>query len=473
LETIAMQDFRLLIDGHFVAGAHQLDVINPATEQSIARCPVADELQLNAAVAAAKKAFPAWSAKSVRDRAHLVGALGTALAERAEEFARQLTAEQGKPVDQARMEIMASTMVLRAFSQMDITPKILRENDKGKVIEIRAPLGVVATITPWNFPIILLMHKVGPALLAGNTIVIKPAPTTPLTTLLFGTICQQILPPGVINIICDRNDLGTALTTHPDVAKVAFTGSTATGKKVMAAAAGTLKRITLELGGNDAAIILDDVDPAATAAKIFRGAMANAGQMCVAIKRAYVPSSMYDAFCDQLALLAKAAVVDEGTVPGAQIGPVQNRAQYDKLKDLLADVRKTGNVIAGGTAIDRPGFFIAPTIVRDVTDSSRIVCEEQFGPILPVLKYDSIDEVVARVNDSTYGLGGSIWSKDIERAIAVAARIQSGTVCVNQSMAIDPVIPFRGAKQSGVGGELGEEGLFEYTQPTVINAVFA
>jgi acyl-CoA reductase-like NAD-dependent aldehyde dehydrogenase len=468
-----MPDFKLLIDGKFVAGAFEIDVINPATEKSIARCPVADEVQLNAAVAAAKKAFPAWSARSLCDRGALVGALGTALSGRADEFTRQLTAEQGKPLEQARMEVMISAGALGAISQMEITPKVLRDNEKGKVIEIRTPLGVVAAITPWNFPIILLMHKVGPALLAGNTIVIKPAPTTPLTTLLFGTICQQILPPGVVNIICDRNDLGAALTAHPDVAKVAFTGSTATGKKVMAAAASTLKRITLELGGNDAAIVLDDVDPVTTAAKVFRGAMANAGQMCVAIKRAYVPSSMYDTFCNQLASLAKAAVVDEGTVPGAQIGPVQNRAQYEKLKDLLSDVRKKGTVIAGGAALDRPGFFIAPTIVRDVTDDSRIVREEQFGPILPVLKYNSIDEVVARVNDSNYGLGGSIWSKDIERAITVAARIQSGTVCVNQSMAMDAAIPFRGAKQSGIGGELGQEGLHEYTQPTIINAVAA
>jgi acyl-CoA reductase-like NAD-dependent aldehyde dehydrogenase len=206
-------------------------VINPDTDKSIAHCPVADELQVNAAVAAAKR--------SVRDRGALVAALGAALSGRAAQFARQLTAEQGKPLEQAQMEIMASTGVLRAFSQMEITPKVLRENERGKVIEIRTPLGVVATITPWHFPIILLMHKVGPALLAGNTIVIEPAPTTPPTTLLFGTICQQILPPGVVNIIFDRNDLGASLTAHPDVAKVAFTGSTPTGKKVMAAAAST------------------------------------------------------------------------------------------------------------------------------------------------------------------------------------------------------------------------------------------
>lgn len=468
-----MSDFKMLIDGELVAGADEIDVINPATEQVVARCPVADARQLDTAVAAAKRAFPTWAARSVRDRGALVAALSAALAERATEFAQLLTAEQGKPLDQARMEIMASTGVLRAFSEMDIAPRILRDTARGRVIELRAPLGVVAAITPWNFPIILLMHKVGPALLAGNTVVVKPAPTTPLTTLLFGTLCQQILPPGVLNVLCDRNDLGAALTAHPDVAKVAFTGSTATGRKVMAAAAGTLKRVTLELGGNDAAIVLDDVDPIETAAKIFRGAMANAGQMCVAIKRTYVPAAMYDVFCDELARLAKAAVVDEGTAQGAQIGPVQNRAQYDKLKDLLVDTCANGTILAGGAAIDRVGFFIAPTVVRDIPDTARIVREEQFGPILPVLKYDTIDEVVARANDSEYGLGGSIWSSDIERAIAVAARIRSGTVCVNQPMAIDPAIPFRGAKQSGFGGELGEEGLYEYTQPTIINAVAA
>lgn len=468
-----MPESRLLIDGKFVPGAESMDVINPATEQSFAQAPVASRAQLEEAVAAAKRAFPAWSAKPVRERAALLAALSAALQERADEFARLLTSEQGKPLDHARMEIKISGHVLHAFSEMDIKPRTLRDTERARIIEVRSALGVVAAITPWNFPVILLIHKLAPALLAGNTLVLKPAPTTPLTTLLFGTICQQILPPGVVNVICDRNDLGAILTAHPDVAKIAFTGSTATGKKVMAAAATSVKRVTLELGGNDAAIVLDDVDPLEVSAKIYRGAMANAGQMCGAIKRAYVPSSMYEAVCAELGRLAKAAVVGNGMEPGVQIGPIQNRMQYEKLKDLLADARKTGTVIAGGDALDRVGYFIAPTIVRDIQDDARLVREEQFGPVLPVMKYDDIDDVIARANDSEYGLCGTVWGKDVDRAIDVAKRIQSGTVWVNQHMAIDPAIPFRGAKQSGLGGELGEEGLNEYTQPTIVSAVLA
>jgi acyl-CoA reductase-like NAD-dependent aldehyde dehydrogenase len=316
-------------------------------------------------------------------------------------------------------------------------------------------------------------HKVAPALLAGNTVVLKPAATTPLTTLKFGEICNKILPAGVVNVICDNNDLGGVLTSHPEVDKISFTGSTATGKKVMEAAARAVKRVTLELGGNDAAIVLDDADPVEVAGKVFQAAMMNAGQVCLAVKRAYVPAPLYDAFCDELARLANQAVVDEGTAQGAQIGPVQNKMQFEKLKGLLESAKAEGKIIAGGEAIDRDGYFIQPTIVRDVSEDARIVREEQFGPVLPVLSYDDIDDVIARANDTDYGLGGSVWGKDIDRAVSVAEKVQSGTVWVNQHLGLSPVIPFRGAKQSGIGGELGLEGLQEFTQAKIVNVKLA
>jgi len=354
---------------------------------------------------------------------------------------------------------------------MRLEQRTIRNEDGNKVIEHRTPLGVVASITPWNFPLILLMNKLGPCLVTGNTMVAKPAPTTPLTSLLFGELANEILPPGVLNIICDQNELGPLLTSHPDIAKVAFTGSTATGKKVMQSAAESIKRVTLELGGNDAAIVMDDVDPKMIAQKVFQGAMTNAGQICVAIKRAYVPEAMYDEFCDEIAKLAKDAVVDDGSKQGAQIGPVQNKMQYEKVKEFLADARKKGKVLAGGDAIDRPGYFIAPTIVRDLPEDAKLVQEEQFGPVLPVLKYNDIEDVIARANDSEYGLAGTVWGKDLKKATDVAMRIDAGTVWVNQHLAIDANIPFRGSKQSGMGGELGLEGLYEYTQPHIVNAV--
>ena len=466
-----VHQYRLLIDGVLQAGATSFDVVNPALATPFAQCPKADMAMLEAAVGAAKRAFPDWAATSIEERAQLVEAVAAALEARVSEFAALLTSEQGKPLDQSVKEIRGSVGVLRAFAAMRLTPRVLRDEGGNRVMEHRTPLGVVAAITPWNFPLILLANKVGPALVAGNTLVCKPAPTTPLTTLLFGELCQQILPAGVINIICDENELGPALTAHPYIAKISFTGSTGTGKKVLASSAGSLKRVTLELGGNDAAIVLDDVDPRHIAGKIFEGAMRNAGQICVAIKRAYVPEALYDIFCDELARLARDAVVDDGANQGAQIGPVQNRLQFDKVSALIEDSRQRGSVIAGGAALDRPGYFIPPTIVRDIDDDAPLVREEQFGPVLPVLKYTDVDDLIDRVNGTDYGLGGTVWSNDLDRATDVAKRVTSGTVWINQLMAIDPRIPFRGLKQSGMGTEMGQEGLEEYTQAQVINAV--
>lgn len=463
--------YRLLIDGELVDGASSFDVINPANEQVVARAPKADLAQLNAAVAAARRALPAWSARTQDERAALVEQIADRLLARADEFARLLTTEQGKPLDQAHYEIIGAVFTLKGFAAMRVAEKVLRHDSGNQVFEHRTPLGVCAAITPWNFPIILLCNKLGPALVTGNTVVAKPAPTTPLTSLLLGEIINAVLPAGVVNIIADQNDLGAHLSTHPDIAKVAFTGSTATGSKVMASAAGTVKRVTLELGGNDAAIVLDDIPAKLAAEKVYQGAMTNAGQICVAIKRAYVHESVYDEFLTEITRLAKAAVVDDGTKQGATIGPVQNRMQFDKVCALLADARENGQILAGGTPLDRPGFFIPPTIVAGLDDDAALVREEQFGPVLPVLKFTDIDDVIARANDSDYGLAGTVWGADVERAIAIARRIDTGTVWVNQHLAIDTNIPFRGVKQSGLGAELGEAGLLEYTQAHIVNAV--
>jgi acyl-CoA reductase-like NAD-dependent aldehyde dehydrogenase len=464
-----MSDFRLLINGRFVQGAGTLDVINPATGRTLTAAPRADRAQLEQAVAAAKGAFPTWSATPPRQRAALLVKLAEALEAEQGEFAGLLTQEQGKPLPQALWEVGWAIAALRYFATLDLPPKVLKENATQKVVRQHKALGVVAAITPWNFPVILLIFKVAPALLAGNTVVAKPAPTTPLTTLKFGELCAGILPPGVVNVIVDQNDLGTALTSHPDVAKVAFTGSTATGKKVMASAAGTLKRLTLELGGNDAAIVLGDTDPKDVAPKIYAAAMANAGQVCIAIKRLYVHDSIYDAVCDELGRLARETVVGDGLEPGTQMGPIQNQAQFEKVKGFLEDARQNGTIVAGGGVLEREGYFVQPTIVRDIRDDARLVREEQFGPVLPVLRYSDIDEVIERANDTDFGLGGSVWSSDRDRAFGVAARINSGTVWVNKHLDLGPDIPYAGAKQSGIGTELGQEGLEEFTQATIIN----
>jgi acyl-CoA reductase-like NAD-dependent aldehyde dehydrogenase len=464
-----MTEFKLLINGRLVPGASTLDVLNPATEEVVAVCPTASEAQLNEAVAAAKAAFPAWSKRPLKERAELLNKLAEAMFARQEEFARLLTQEQGKPLPMAMWEVGGTAAGLQYFASLDLPEKILKDDAETKIILQHAPLGVVAAITPWNFPLILLSIKVGPGLLAGNTMICKPAPTTPLTTLLFGELCAEILPPGVINVIADKNDLGGAITAHPDIAKVAFTGSTATGKKVMASAASSLKRITLELGGNDAAIVLDDVDPKEVAPKIFGGATMNSGQVCLAIKRVYAPQSMYDELCNELAKLANEAVLGDGLEQGTQLGPIQNKMQYEKVKEFIEDGRKNGKIIAGGVLPEGKGYFIPPTIVRDIPHDARLVKEEQFGPVLPILAYTDLDQAIAEANDSEYGLGGTVWTNDLDRGKEVASQIVSGTVWVNKHLDLPFDVPFGGAKQSGLGVEYGQEGLEEFTQQKTIN----
>src|SRR6516165_6215930 len=468
-ERDAVSEFRLLIGGKLVEGAGTFDVINPATGRVLTTAPRADRGQLEQAVAAAKAAFRSWAATPLRARGGLLVKLANALEAEQSEFARLLTQEQGKPLPQAQWEIAQSIGTLRYFAALDLPPVVLKEDTTQKVVRQHKPLGVVAAITPWNLPLLLTVVKVAPALLAGNAVVAKPAPTTPLTTLRFGELCARVLPAGVFNVIVDQNDLGTALTSHPDVAKVAFTGSTATGKKVMESAAGTLKRLTLELGGNDAAIVLDDVDPKDVAPKIYAAAMANAGQVCIAIKRLYVHDSIHDAVCEELGRSARETIVGDGLEPTTEMGPIQNQAQFEKVKGFLEDARQNGKIVAGGRVLERPGYFVQPTIVRDIPDKARLVREEQFGPVLPVLRYSDIDEVVARANDTDFGLGGSVWSSDRDRAFEVATRINAGTVWVNKHLDLGPDTPYAGAKQSGIGTELGREGLEEFTQATIIN----
>jgi acyl-CoA reductase-like NAD-dependent aldehyde dehydrogenase len=464
-------DFRLLIGGRLVPGAGTFDVINPATEQVLARCPRADLNQLNQAVAAAKAAFPAWAATPLAERAKLLNRLADAIEARAPELAAILTQEQGKPLGGAHFEIAIAAGNIRGFTGMQLPDAVLSEDGQSRIIRQRLPLGVVGAITPWNFPVIMMVTKLAPALLAGNTIVVKPAPTTPLATLRVGELCAEIFPAGVVNVIADANDLGNALTSHPDVAKIAFTGSTATGRKVMASAAATLKRLTLELGGNDAAIVLDDVDPQEIAPKLFFAAMINSGQVCLAAKRIFVHESIYDAVCAELAKIAAGAagLVGNGMDDGVQFGPVQNRMQFEKVRAIIEEARSQGKVIAGGTPHQGAGFFIHPTVVSGLPDSARLVCEEQFGPVMPVLKYSSIDEVIARANASEYGLGATVWSKSTERAIEVAKRLDTGTVWINKHLDLPPTVPYGGVKQSGFGVELGQQGLEEFTQLRILN----
>jgi acyl-CoA reductase-like NAD-dependent aldehyde dehydrogenase len=446
-----------------------MDVLNPATEEKIADCPRASESQLNAAVAAAKAAFPVWSKTSVDERKALVLKIADVIEANATELVQLLTKEQGKPLEDATVEVYGMAAFCRYFTSLDLPVEVLEDSDARRVEVHRNPLGVIGAIVPWNFPLLLMAFKLPPALIAGNTLVIKPAPTTPLSTLRLAQLISDIVPAGVINFITDANDLGAPLTAHPDVRKISFTGSTETGAKVMAGAAGLLKRITLELGGNDAGIVLDDVNPKEAAQKLFDSAFQNSGQVCIAMKRLYVHENIYDEVCDELATIANDTIIGDGSEQGTKLGPLNNKMQYEKVKALIEDAKQEGNVIAGGEFPDKPGYFIRPTIVRDIKEGSRLVDEEQFGPVLPVMSFSDESDAVARANSSPWGLGGSVWSANPERAYALAEQMDAGTVWINKHAELDPTIPFGGAKMSGLGNELGQEGLLEFTQQKIIN----
>jgi acyl-CoA reductase-like NAD-dependent aldehyde dehydrogenase len=462
--------YRLLIDGALVEGAATIDVVNPATGRPFATAPRADAAQMEQAVASARRAFPGWARTAWADRQALLGAIADGLAARIEPFAALLTREQGKTLAESRFEMESVIAAFRHFATLELAPRVLRDTASDRIVEYRHPLGVVAAIVPWNYPLLMLALKMAPALLAGNTLIAKPAPTTPLATLRLGEMLAGMVPPGVFQILTDEGDLGALLAAHPGIDHVSLTGSTATGRKVMAAAAANLKRLVLELGGNDAALLLADADVERAAGAIFGSAMANAGQVCFAIKRVYAPRAMVDPLCEALARRAAGAVVGDGMAAGTTLGPVQNRAQFDRLRALLDETRQEGRIVAGGEALAGEGYFIAPTIVRDLPDEARLVREEQFGPILPVLGYDDLDDAIARINASDYGLGGSVWTRDVGRGIAVASRIESGTVWVNKAIDLPFDIPVGGVKQSGIGRQQGIEGLEEFTQARIVNA---
>ncbi len=467
------QDYTMTIDGAPAKSNTTFDAFNPATEEVIAKIPDASRAQLEAAVASAKRAFPAWSARPLAERQALVAKIGDAIEARAEDFMRLLTMEQGKARKGAEWEIGGSVIWCREIAKQELPMHVAERTETRTVETRRVPVGVVGAITPWNFPVLLAIWKIAPALVAGNTMILKPSPYTALCTLKLGEILCDILPPGVLNVVSGGNDLGAWLTGHPDVRKISFTGSTATGRKIMASASGNLKRITLELGGNDPAIVLPDVDVKETAEKLFWAAFQNSAQFCVAAKRLYIHEDIYDDLAAELVSYARTVKVGDGLKQGTDLGPIQNRMQFEKLKDLLSDAKTNGcRFLLGGTVSDEPGFFVPITIIDNPSEDSRVVVEEAFGPILPLLKFNDLEDVIARANDTEYGLAASVWSKDIKAARRIAERIEAGTVWVNEIHTFSPHVAFGGHKQSGIGIENAINGLAEYTnsQTLVVNS---
>ncbi|WEK43875.1 MAG: aldehyde dehydrogenase family protein [Candidatus Sphingomonas colombiensis] len=460
--------FNMTIDGAPASTARTLPVRNPATGAIFAEAPDASADDLDRAVAAAARAFETWRTVPITERKAALGRAADIIEAHADELAALFVSEQGRPYPGAKGEILGAAMWLRATTMLDIPVDVTEDTDTRRIEVHHVPLGVVCGIVPWNFPVLLAVWKIAPALLAGNTLVLKPSPFTPLTTLRIGALIRDCFPAGVLNVISGGDALGPLMTAHKGFAKISFTGSTATGRRVMESAARDLKRITLELGGNDAAIVLPDVDVDAVAAQLFDGAFHNTAQVCVATKRLFIHADIYDRLRDRLHELAKATPVGDGAEQGNRYGPIQNEPQYRRVLDLLDDARASGLTLLEGGAVPERGYFVPLTLVDNPPDDARVVVEEAFGPVLPLLKWDDLDDVVRRANDTEYGLAGAVWSADVGKATEIAHRLDTGTIWINQNLQSTPFTPLAGAKQSGFGQENGIAGLLEFTRPKAI-----
>lgn len=463
------RNFYSLVDGSLVRDGSKLEVTNPATLGTVGAAIVPGAKVLQQAIDAAERAFVTWRAEQWTVRSSLLLALAGVLRNNVEELARLLTLEQGKPLQQARNETISCAEFLEHCSGQELRSVVLNERPGAYTEQYFVPYGIVAGIVPWNFPLEAAISKIGPAIITGNSIIIKPAPTTPLATLRFGELIRDVVPAGLIQIIADDGSLGPKLVSHPSIAKISFTGSTASGKAVMTSAAQGLKRLSLELGGNDPAIVFDDVDLKRVPQAIFYAAFLNSGQVCTAIKRVYVHAAIADRFCECLAALARNAVVGDGLEDNVTVGPLQNKAQFDKVLQYLDEAEKVGRIVVGGKAPALAGYFINPTIVTEISDEASLVKDEQFGPILPILTFTDVDDVVRRANGTPYGLTASVWSADTDRAARIARRLDFGTIWVNKHLEFNLDYPFSPCKESGFGTEGGIEGLKEYTQSRLLS----
>ncbi|MCE8018723.1 aldehyde dehydrogenase family protein [Halomonas sp. MCCC 1A11036] len=456
----------LLLGDVRVRAARPQPVINPAYGTAFASVPQADPEHLERAVGVAQDAFRRWRALSWEERQAHLEALADRMAQARDELADLLTLEQGKPRHSAAIgEVDYAIGWLRGIAGQRLNGRVLEESLHHHVEQSYAPLGVVGLIVPWNFPLCLAIWKLAPALMTGNTAILKPSPYTPLTALRLAELAEDILPPGVLTVLTGDDALGQWMVDHPGIAKISFTGSAATGRKVMTGAATHLKRVTLELGGNDPAIVLPDADLDACVPQLFWGAFGNSGQWCVGIKRLYVHDDIYSQLLDALVAYARSVPMGDGMDPVNQLGPLQNARQYAKVRDILDDCARQGLRFALGgerAAPDQAGYFVPVTLVDDPPDDSRVVVEEAFGPVLPVLRYRDFDDVVRRANDTEYGLGASIWGRDTAFAQTLAERLEAGTVWINEVYVHGVDFPFGGHKLSGLGVEHGAEGLAAY-----------
>ncbi|MFE1602841.1 aldehyde dehydrogenase family protein [Methylobacterium sp. ID0610] len=460
--------FDLTIDGAGVTTAATIAVVDPSTGLAFARAPNAGAAELDLAVEAARRAFPSWRDAPAAERRALVLHIADVITANAAELAELDMREGGKPRAVAGAVTALAAQWAQGLAGLDLPVEVI-DDDPARRIEVhRVPVGVVGAVVPWNFPLLLSVWKLASALMAGCTVVLKPSPFAPLAVLRLGALIRPLCPPGVINVVSGDDALGPVMTAHDGFAKISFTGSSSTGRRVMASAAPTLKRLTLELGGNDAAIVFPDADIDRVAQAVFWSAMTNSGQACIATKRVYVHEAVYDRFAGAMRALATTALAGPADREGVMLGPIQNMPQLARLRQLIEDCRSGSFGLHQGPVCDGGGYFFPATIVDDPPRHSRIVREEQFGPILPLLRFSSEAEAVALVNDSDLGLTATVWTDDMERARRLARALEVGSVWVNEASALSPLVPFGGHKQSGLGVENAREGLLAYTNAKAV-----
>jgi acyl-CoA reductase-like NAD-dependent aldehyde dehydrogenase len=467
-----MSQYSLTIGGKAVTTAKTFNVLNPADESIVAACPEATTALVDEAVQSARRAFPGWAALPDAERVAKLNAVADLIEKHHQELSQLITREQGKTQTGpgANLEAGGAVAWTRVTAGLTLPEEIIQDDKTGKIVLRRKPVGVVASITPWNWPMMIAVWHIMPAIRVGCTVVIKPSPYTPLSTLRLVELMNQVLPPGVVNTVTGGVDIGNHLTNHPGVDKIVFTGSIATGKKVMGSAAQTLKRVTLELGGNDAGIVLPGTNIEPLLEKLFWGCFINAGQTCAALKRLYVHEDQYDDVVKQFAAFVAKIPVGNGLDPQNLIGPVSNKMQLDKVAAYVDDARERGaTIVTGGVLPEAPGFFYPLTVISGASDDMRVVKEEQFGPVIPIVKYKTVDEAIERANSLDVGLGGSVWGNDPEEAARLASRLECGTAWVNQHGSLHPMAPFGGVKRSGIGIEFNVDGLKEYTTVQVVN----
>lgn len=469
-----MDTYEKLLAAVTATSGETREVRDPATDEVIGLAPVQDVADLEAAIDRAEAAQPTWAALSDEERSAYLHKAADAIEASSEALAELLSREQGKPLNgpNARFEVGGCVAWLRASADTPLPVEVLVDDDSGYAELHYRPLGVVGAITPWNWPMMISIWQIAPSLRMGNTVVTKPAETTTLSGVALVEVMNQVLPEGVLNVVPGPGKtVGDALTRSSKIAKIMFTGSTPVGKRIIEASAGNVTRLTLELGGNDAGIVLPDVDPAEIAENLFWGAFINTGQTCAAMKRLYVHDSVYDDVLEHLTEFAKNVPMGVGLEGDNVLGPLQNRAQFDIVDRLVESAKASGaRVVLGGEPDrDAKGNFYPTTIVADIDPQNDLVLEEQFGPALPVIRYSDVEQAIEMANALDVGLGASVWSNNRDEAKKIAARLEAGTVWINSHGGLHPMVPFGGAKQSGYGKEFGVEGLKAVALPQVVS----